>query len=318
MKILEILSRTKNTQFSFELLPPLKGSSIDDIYKTIDPLVEFNPAYINITYHREEVVYKQRENNLLERKTVRKRPGTVAIAAAIKYKYQNIHVVPHIICGGFTKEETENALIDLHFLGIENLLVLRGDPEKSTNRFIPEKEGHAHASELVEQIIQLNNGRYLDDELQNIQATNFTLGVAGYPEKHPEAPNLHTDLLNLKKKIDAGASFIITQMFFDNRKYYDFVKACREYSINVPIIPGIKPISVLNHLNTLPKTFNVDLPDELVNEIIKCKNNNQIRELGIEWGIYQSKDLIKNGVPVIHFYTMGRTDNIYKIAKAVF
>ena len=318
MKIPEILTKTKQTLFSFELLPPLKGGSIDEIYKVIDPLMAFQPPYINITYHREEVVYKKRSGGLLERKTVRKRPGTVAIAAAIKYKYKNVMVVPHIICGGFSKEETENALIDLHFLGIENLLVLRGDPEKTTNLFVPEPDGHAHAVGLVEQINDLNNGRYLDEELQNTQATNFTIGVAGYPEKHIESPNLQSDLHFLKKKVDAGALFIVTQMFFDNRKYFDFVKACRDYGITVPIIPGLKPVSVMNHLNSLPKTFNVDLPDDLVKEMIKCKTNEQVRALGVEWTTEQSKELVKAGVPVIHYYTMGRSDNIYKIAKAVF
>ncbi len=318
MKIPEILKVAKKTLFSFELLPPLKGSSIEEIYKTIDPLVEFNPPYINITYHREEVVYKKRDGGLLERKTVRKRPGTVAIAAAIKYRYKNVHVVPHMICGGFSKEETENALIDLHFLGIENLLVLRGDPEKTTNRFVPEPDGHEHALELIGQISRLNKGIYLDEELQNTQATNFTVGVAGYPEKHIESPNLQSDLHFLKKKVDAGASFIVTQMFFDNKKYFDFVKACRNYGITVPIIPGLKPISVMNHLNSLPKTFNVDLPDELVKEIIKCKTNRQVRELGVEWAIEQSKELVAADVPVIHYYTMGHSDNIYKIAKVIF
>ena len=318
MTIPEILKDTKKTLFSFELLPPLKGSSIDEIYKVIDPLMEFQPPYINITYHREEVVYKKRGGGLLERKTVRKRPGTVAIAAAIKYKYKNVMVVPHIICGGFSKEETENALIDLHFLGIENLLVLRGDPEKTTNLFVPEPDGHAHSIGLVEQISNLNNGKYLDEELQNTQATNFTVGVAGYPEKHIESPNLQSDLHFLKKKADAGASFIVSQMFFDNQKYFDFVKACRDYGITVPIIPGLKPVSVMNHLNSLPKTFNVDLPDDLVREMIKCKTKEQVRDLGVEWTTEQSKGLIAADVPVIHYYTMGKSDNIYRIAKAVF
>ncbi len=318
MKIPDKLKQTDKTLFSFELLPPLKGRSIKEIYNTIDPLMEFKPPYINITYHREEVVYKQREGGLLERKTVRKRPGTVAIAAAIKYKYRDINVVPHLICGGFSKEETENALIDLNFLGIENILLLRGDPERSSNLFIPEKDGHSHALGLVKQVANMNKGIYLDEELENSTPTNFTIGVAGYPEKHIESPNELSDLHFLKQKVEAGAEFIVTQMFFDNQKYYNFVESCRKAGITVPIIPGIKPVAVQNHLSSLPKTFNIDLPEALVKEMIKCKNNKQVRELGVEWAIAQSKDLIKNGVPVIHYYTMGKPDNIYKIAKEVF
>ena len=318
MKIPETLKQNKKSLFSFELLPPLKGRSIKEIYDTIDPLMEFKPPYINITYHREEVVYKKRPDGLLEKKTIRKRPGTVAIAAAIKYKYRDINVVPHLICGGFSKEETENALIDLSFLGIENILLLRGDPEHSTNRFVPEQDGHHNALGLVNQVSDLNNGIYLDEELENSSPTDFTIGVAGYPEKHIESPNDFSDLHFLKKKVEAGAEFIVTQMFFDNQKYYNFVNACRKEGITVPIIPGIKPISVRNHLNSLPKTFNIDLPEALVKELIKCKDNSHVRQLGIEWAIAQSKDLIKNNVPVIHYYTMGKPDNVYKIAKAVF
>ena len=318
MKIPDKLQQTNKSLFSFELLPPLKGSSIKEIYNTIDPLMEFNPPYINITYHREEVVYKKRGGGLLERKTVRKRPGTVAIAAAIKYKYRDLNVVPHLICGGFSKEETENALIDLNFLGIENILLLRGDPEHSSNRFIPEEDGHSNALGLVNQVANLNKGIYLDEELENSTPTNFTIGVAGYPEKHIESPNELSDLHFLKKKVEAGAEFIVTQMFFDNQKYYDFVDACRKEGITVPIIPGLKPIAVQSHLSSLPKTFNIDLPEALVKELIKCDNNKQVRQLGIEWAIAQSKDLIKNNVPVIHYYTMGKPDNVYKIAKAVF
>jgi methylenetetrahydrofolate reductase (NADPH) len=318
MKIPDTLKNTEKTLFSFELLPPLKGSSINEIYNTIDPLMEFKPPYINITYHREEVVYKKRDGGLLERKTVRKRPGTVAIAAAIKYKYRNVNVVPHLICGGFSKEETENALIDLNFLGIENILLLRGDPERTSNLFEPEQDGHVNSIGLVEQVSNLNNGIYLDNELENSSPTNFTIGIAGYPEKHNEAPNIKSDLHFLKKKVDAGAEFIVTQMFFDNQKYYDFIKACRAEGINVPIIPGLKPVSIQNHLTSLPKTFNIDLPDALVKEIIKCKTNMSVRQLGVEWAIAQSKDLIKNNVPVIHYYTMGKSDNIYNIAKGIF
>ncbi len=312
------LKNTDKTLFSFELLPPLKGHSINKIYQTIDPLMEFNPAYINITYHQQEVVYKKRPDGLLEKKTIRKRPGTVAIAAAIKYKYKTVRVVPHLICGGFTKEETENALIDLNFLGIENILILRGDPPKSSSLFIPEVEGHKHAIDLIKQVKDLNKGIYLDNMLENKMLTNFTIGVAGYPEKHNEAPNMNMDLHYLKQKVDAGAEFIVTQLFFDNQKYFDFVHSCREIGIDVPIIPGIKPVSVLSHLNVLPKTFNIDYPEELVKDFIKCKTNEAVRQLGIEWTIHQSKELIKFGVPIIHYYTMGKSDNIYKIAQNVF
>ena len=316
--ILDKIEQRKSSLFSFELLPPLKGRSIKEIYDTIDPLMEFNPPYVNITYHREEVIYKKREGGLLERKTVRKRPGTVAIAAAIKNKYKDINVVPHLICGGFSKEETENALIDLHFLGVKNILILRGDPEHGSNGFVPEPDGHKHALGLVEQVVNLNKGIYLDDELENSTATDFTIGVAGYPEKHAEAPNVNMDLQYLKNKVDAGAKFIVTQMFFDNQKYYDFVNACRKENINVPIIPGIKPIAVGSHLNNLPKIFNIDLPDDLVKAIQSCKNNKEVRQVGVEWAIAQSLDLKKNNVPAIHYYTMGKPDNIYNIAKAVF
>jgi methylenetetrahydrofolate reductase (NADPH) len=280
--------------------------------------MEFKPPYINITYHREEAVYKKRNDGLLEKRTVRKRPGTVAIAAAIKNKYRDIDVVPHLICGGFSKEETENALIDLNFLGIENLLVLRGDPEPGMNVFKPEPHGHANAIGLLKQVMDLNQGIYLDEELQNSTATNFTLGVAAYPEKHQEAANASMDMFYLKQKVDAGAKFIVTQMFFDNDKYYQFVKSCRDNDIHVPIIPGIKPVSVLSHLSVLPKTFNIDLPEDLTKAILSCKNNIEVRQLGVEWAIEQSKDLKRNNVPAIHYYTMGKPDNIYKIAKAVF
>ena len=317
MKIIDHFNQTKKTLFSFELLPPLKGDNIESIYKTIDPLFEFNPPYINVTYHKEEVVFKELDNGLLQKKVVRKRPGTVAISAAIMNKYK-IDVVPHIICGGFNKEETENALIDLHFLGIENLLVLRGDPDKNTKRFISEPDGHPYAVDLLKQVVDLNKGKYLDEELENKTATHFTCGVAGYPEKHNEAPNMLSDLYFLKKKIEAGAEFIVTQMFYDNQKYYDFVKACRDEGILVPIIPGIKPIATKSQMTVLPQTFHIDIPEALVKELIKCKNTTDARQVGVEWAIEQSKDLIKHNVPVLHFYTMGKSDNIQRIAKAVF
>ncbi len=318
MKVIDDLKKAEKTLFSFEILPPLKGKDINLLYDVIDPLMEFDPKYLNITYHREELVYKRHKSGLLEKKTVHKRPGTVAIAAAIKYKYQKVNVVPHIICGGFTREETENALIDLHFLGIRNLLVLRGDPLAADKSFIPEPAGNANAIDLIHQIQRLNKGQYLDEELENTTKMDFSLGIAGYPEKHIESANMETDLFYLKKKIEAGADYIVTQLFFDNRKYLSFVDACRKIGITVPIVPGLKPISVQRHLNILPSTFNIDIPEDLAKEVRKCKNDTEVRLVGIEWATMQSKELIENNVPAVHFYTMGKADNIYKIAKAVF
>lgn len=317
MKIPEILKQSDKTQFSFELLPPLKGGSIKDIYEVIDPLMEFKPPYINVTYHQEEIVLKKLQNGLLQQKTVRKRPGTVAMAAAIKNKYK-VELVPHLICGGFSKEETENALIDLNFLGINNLLALRGDIQAGQKRFMTAENGHSHALGLVEQITDLNKAKYLDEELHNKQATNFSVGVAGYPEKHPEAPNMEMDIFYLKKKIEAGAEFIVTQMFFDNQKYFDFVELCKKNGINVPIIPGIKPISAGNQLSVLPKIFSIDIPEALTKEIVNCTNKEHIKKVGIDWAVQQSKELKNAGVPVIHYYTMGRATNVYEIAKQVF
>lgn len=316
-KIIDILKNTKKTLFSFELLPPLKGNSIESIHKTIDPLMEFDPLYINVTYHQEEVEYKKRKDKLLEKRVVKKRPGTVAISAAIKYKYK-VKVIPHMICGGFTKEETEYALIDLNFLGIDNLLVIRGDPAPEQKHFIPEPEGHHHALGLVNQISDLNKGKYLDEELVNMTSTNFSIGVAGYPEKHPESPNRDSDFYFLKKKVDAGADYIITQMFFDNNNFYDFVKKCRDKGITVPIIPGIKPLSTRNHLKYLPKTFGIDLPEPLVKEVLKCKTPEAVKQAGIEWATEQSRGLMNFGSPVIHYFTLGKTNSIREIAKAVF
>ncbi|MEA2106023.1 MAG: methylenetetrahydrofolate reductase [NAD(P)H] [Bacteroidota bacterium] len=317
MKVIDKIKKAKNTLFTFELLPPLKGHTIEEIYAAIDPLIEFNPAYINITYHQQEVIYKNREDGFLEKKIIRKRPGTVAIAAAIQNKYK-ITVVPHLVCGGFTKEETEDALIDLHFLGINNLLVLRGDPVPGNKRFIPEPGGHKHSSELIEQIMDLNQGKYLHEHLVNAMPTNFSVGVAGYPEKHVEAPNMEVDIEYLKLKIDKGAEYIVTQMFFDNQKYFDFVEKCRNVGIDVPIIPGLKPVATLNDVRLLPRAFNIDLPNELIGEIKKCKSNKEVREVGVDWAIMQSKELIQNGVPGIHYYTLDQSDNIRKIAKTVF
>lgn len=316
MKVIDHLKNAKSTLFSFEILPPLKGKSIQSIYDGIDPLMEFKPKYINVTYHREEYIYKERDEGLLKKISIRKRPGTVGICAAIMNKY-DVDAIPHLICGGFSKEETENALIDLQFLGIDNVLALRGDPIKTENSFKPHPEGHRYAKELIDQIVEMNQGKYLSEDY-NLEPTDFCIGAAGYPEKHFEAMNLSTDLKYLKEKVDAGASYLVTQMFFDNQKYFDFVKSCREMDINVPIIPGLKPLKTLQHATFLPKFFNIDLPDTLATEVLKCKTNDAIRELGIEWGIQQAKDLKAAGVPGLHFYTMSDSSSVRAIASEIF
>ncbi len=317
MKVVDhIREANGKTLFSFEILPPVKGESVQNIFDAIDPLMEFKPPFIDVTYHREEYMYKKRENGLLERVTTRKRPGTVGICAAILNKY-GVDPVPHIICGGFNKEETENALIDLDFLGVENVLVLRGDAIKSEGRFEPDPEGHSYASELMDQVLELNQGIYLHDEVTR-NPTNFSIGVAGYPEKHFEAPSLKSDMKYLKLKVDKGAEYIVTQMFFDNDKYFEFVGKCRANGINVPIIPGLKPITTLKHMSLLPSIFHVDLPDALVDELEKCKSNAEVREVGIEWCIHQSKDLMERGAPVLHYYTMSKSKVVKRIAEALF
>jgi methylenetetrahydrofolate reductase (NADPH) len=317
MKVTDHIKNATNTLFSFEILPPLKGQDINSIFGAIDPLMDFKPAFIDVTYHREEYIYKNRENGLLEKKTTRKRPGTVGICAAIMNKYK-VDAVPHIICGGFNKEETENALIDLNFLGIDNVLALRGDHIKSEGSFVADPEGHRYASELLSQIKGMNNGIYLDDDLQNAVPTNFCIGVAGYPEKHFEAPNLKTDLKYLKLKQDLGAEYVVTQMFFDNQKYFDFVNKCREEGIHIPIIPGLKPITTEKQITVLPSIFHIDLPCELSEAVEACKNAEQVKQVGIEWTIQQSKELVKFGVPVLHYYSMGRSQAVKQIASAVF
>ncbi len=317
MKVIDHINNAKKPIFSFEILPPLKGQNIQAIYDSIDPLMEFNPPFVNVTYHREEVVYKRHDSGLLEQKTIKKRPGTVGICAAIQNKYK-IDAVPHILCGGFSKEDTENALIDLDFLGIENVLALRGDSIKGETYFVPEKNGHQYAADLVGQVKAMNCGEYLDDELQNTTPTNFCIGVAGYPEKHFEAPSLNNDIKWTKAKVEAGAEYIITQLFFDNKKYFDYVKRCREAGITVPIIPGIKPVATKKHLSVLPHFFNVDLPDDLVKSVVDCKDNKEVRQVGVDWAIEQCKELRDAGVPVLHFYSMGKVDNIQAIGKAVF
>lgn len=317
MKVIDHIKNSKKTLFSFEILPSLKGKDINDIYHSIEPLMEFNPAFINVTYHREELVFKKLSNGLHQRISTRKRPGTVSICAAIKYKF-GVDTVPHLICGGFTADETEAALLDMHYLGINNVLALRGDPIKGESFFVPQTGGHANADTLVKQIAQMNKGRYLDDEIVEGIPTDFCIGVAGYPEKHFEAQNMKTDIKYLKKKVDAGAHYIVTQLFFDNKKYFRFVDECRKAGIKVPIIPGLKPITTLKHISFLPKTFNIDIPEELADELEKCKSNDQIEKVGIEWGIKQCKELIDAGIPVLHFYTMGKSNAVKEICKAVF
>lgn len=303
--------------FSFEILPPLKGQNIQSIFDGINPLMEFNPPFIDVTYHREEYEYKELANGLLQKKVVKKRPGTVGICAGIQNKYQ-VDAIPHVLCGGFSKEDTENLLIDLDFLGIDNLVALRGDAVKSETYFKAEKEGHNYASELVTQISNLNKGIYLDEDLQNTNKTNFCIGVAGYPEKHMEAPSMDSDIHFLKQKIKNGADYIITQMFFDNQKYFDFVAKCRASGITVPIIPGLKPIATKKQLNLIPHRFKVDLPDDLIMEVVKAKDNDAVKQIGIEWCTQQSKELVKAGIPLLHYYSMGKAENVKAIARSIF
>ncbi len=317
MKVTEHIKRAKKTLFSIEILPPLKGKSIQSIFDGIDPLMEFKPSFVDVTYHREEYIYKKREGGYLEKVSTRKRPGTVGICAAIINRYK-VDAVPHIICGGFSREETENALIDLHFLGIDNVLALRGDSIKSEPAFVPEPNGHKYASDLVKQIVKMNKGQYLEEDLETVAPTSFCIGVAGYPEKHFEAANMTSDLKYLKQKVAAGAEFIVTQMFFDNAKYFEFVKKCRDMDINVPIIPGLKILTTKNQSNVLPKTFKIDIPHELHDQVEKCKTDSEAREAGIEWCIQQSKELIKFGVPCLHFYTMGTSEATRRVASKVF
>lgn len=317
MKVTDYIAQAKKPLITFEIIPPLKGASIESIFEALDPLMEFKPPFIDVTYHREEYVYKQREKGLLERRTIRKRPGTVGICAAIMNRYQ-VDAVPHIICGGFTREETENALIDLNFLGVQNVLALRGDAMKSDGHFKPEADGHRYATELIDQIVSMNEGNYLDEDIQNSMATDFCIGVAGYPEKHYEAPNMDYDLYYLKQKVDKGGSYIVTQLFYDNAKYFSFVEKCREIGINVPIIPGLKPIATKKHLTILPRIFHLDMPSDLVKAVQACKNNEEVRQVGVEWAIQQSKELIAGGAPCLHFYTMGKSDNVLRIAGELF
>jgi methylenetetrahydrofolate reductase (NADPH) len=318
MKITEHLKKAKNkTLFSFEIIPPKKGNNIQELYDNIDPLMEFNPPFIDVTTSREEYVYVDKGNGLLDRKITRTRPGTLGICAAIKHKY-DVDTVPHVLCGGFTKEETEYLLVDCDYLGIQNVMALRGDAMSHQKYFEKTNGGHPFAKDLVTQINDLNSGKYLHDVIETSHKSNFCIGVAGYPEKHLESPSMQTDLKYLKEKVDAGADYIVTQMFFDNQKYFDFVDAARAIGIDVPIIPGIKPIAVTRHLQLLPQVFRIDLPETLIKAVQNCKTNKEVSQVGIEWAIQQSKELLEAGVPVLHYYSMGKSDNIKKIASAIF
>ncbi|MFC6858333.1 methylenetetrahydrofolate reductase [NAD(P)H] [Zunongwangia sp. SCSIO 43204] len=318
MKVTEHIEKAKGkTLFSFEIVPPQKGKNIQELYDNIDPLMEFNPPFIDVTTSREEHIYIKRDDGLLERKITRMRPGTVGICAAIKQKY-DVDTIPHVLCGGFTKEETEYVLVDCHYLGIENVMALRGDAMKHQRYFEPTKGGHIYANELVGQIRDLSKGKYLNEVIDSENHPDFCIGVAGYPEKHLESPSLETDLKKLKAKVDAGADYVVTQMFFNNQAYFEFVEKAKEMGINVPIIPGIKPIAVKKHLQLLPHVFSIDLPQALIESVEACKNNKEVRQVGIEWAIEQTKELKAAGVPVLHFYSMGKSSNIKQIAEAVF
>lgn len=317
MQISELINSEKKTDFSFEVLPPLKGTGTKSLFRTIDTLKEFNPKYINITTHRSEYVYNEQEDGTYIRSRVRRRPGTVAVASAIMQKY-DIKVVPHVVVSGATKEDIEYMLLDLQFLGIKDVLVLRGDKAKDDARFVPMANGYSHATELMEQINQFNAGYFIDGSPIKNPGEPFSMGVAAYPEKHEEAPNLEFDLAMLKKKQELGADYAVTQMFFDNEKYYSFVQKAREAGVTIPIIPGIKPIAKMSQFTVVPKTFHLDLPEALSSEMEKCTTDEQIKQVGIEWCTEQCRDLMRNGVPSIHFYTVSAVDSIKEIAKAIY
>lgn len=317
MKVTEHIIQAKGkTLFSFELIPPQKGRSIQELYDNIDPLMEFKPPFIDVTTSREEYIYIDRDG-LLDKKLTRMRPGSVGICASITHKYE-VDTIPHVLCGGFTKEETEYLLVDCHYLGIDNVMALRGDAMKEEKYFKPTNGGHCYASDLVEQIVNMNNGQFLHEVVETDNKSNFCIGVAGYPEKHMEAPSMDADIRRLKQKVDAGADYVVTQMFFDNKRYFDFVENARNAGITVPIIPGIKPLAVKRHLQLLPQVFKLDIPDVLVKEVEKCKTNADARQVGVEFAIQQSKELMAAGVPVLHYYSMGKSSNIQAIAKEVF
>jgi methylenetetrahydrofolate reductase (NADPH) len=317
MKVTEHFEQAKGkTLISFEVLPPLKGGGMKAIFNTLDALAEFKPPFIDVTYHREEFLYRKRPSGYYEKAAIRKRPGTVGICAAIMHRY-GVDAVPHLICGGFTVEETENALIDLNFLGINNVLALRGDPRQFEDKFIPEENGHRYALDLVKQMQGMNEGRYLDASITNGDPTDFCIGIAGYPEKHFEAPSFNNDLQFAKQKIDAGAAYIVTQMFFDNKHYFDYVEKCRAVGINVPIVPGLKPLTKKYQLNAIPRKFFINMPDDLVDAVMDAKDDEAVRQVGIEWSTMQSKELKAAGVPCLHYYTMGDTATTKAILEQV-
>ena len=318
MKVTDYLKNAgNNTLISFEVLPPLKGSGMQDIFNLLDPLMEFKPPFIDVTYHREEYIYKKQDSGYYEKTAIRKRPGTVGICAAIMHRY-DVDAVPHLICGGFNREDTENALIDLNFLEINNVLALRGDALQFDSKFVPEPGGNAYALDLVKQVDDMNHGRYLDENIENGQKTDFCIGIAGYPEKHFEAPNMESDLAFIKQKVEAGADYIVTQMFFDNKKYFEYVESCRNAGIHIPIVPGLKPLTKMYQLSSIPRHFYINLPDDLVSAFLSAKTMEAKRQVGIEWCVAQSQELKAAGVPCLHYYTMGDVDTIKKIAESVF
>ncbi len=317
-KVIDILNNSQRPFASFELVPPLKGSDVTRLYDSIDPLMEFEPPFINVTCHRDEVEYVPNADGTYTKMTLAKRPGTIAIVAAIMRRYPDLEIVPHVICGGASRSKVESELLDLHFLGIQNVVALRGDAIPGQRFFIPEADGFSHSSELVALISSLNQGRYLDPTVKNGLSTDFCVGVAAYPEKHYEAANLDTDIQYLKQKVEAGADYIVTQMFFDNSSYFRFVERVREAGITVPVIPGLKPISSQRQIDLLPRSFHIDIPQPLVSELSKAKSADAAYQTGIEWAIQQSRDLLAHGVPAIHYYTMAKTDNVRQIVKAVF
>ncbi len=317
MKVTQVLAEAKEPIVSFEILPPTKGKSISSIYEHLDPLMEFNPAFVNVTYHRAEQVFKRRNDGSFERVEIRKRPGTVGICAALMNKYK-VEAIPHLICGGFSKEETENALIDLDFLGIKNVLALRGDAAANEKFFAPHPNGHRYAEDLVKQIVRLNNGLYMEDDIMDGAKTDFCIGIAGYPEKHFESPNSDTDIYYLKRKIELGANYVTTQLFYDNKHYYNYLNKCAEAGVNVPIIPGLKPLTNKKQLTGIPRVFNVEVPVELYTEMMKAKSDADCEQIGTEWLLHQCRDLLKNNAKVLHFYTLGKPGVIYNVLKQLF
>ena len=319
MKITELIAQDARTAFSFEVLPPMKGTGLDRLRAVVDKLREFDPKYINITTHSAEYVYEERADGLMQRHAVRRRPGTVAVAAALQYEY-GIPVVPHVLCQGFTREETEYVLLDLQFLGMTNILAMRGDKPKMPNLSKPPQKGEVneHATDLIEQINEFNKGRFIDGTEMKEHGVPFSYGVACYPERHEEAPNMESDLHWFRRKVELGAEYGVTQLFYNNAAYFDFVGQVRAMGIGVPIIPGIKPFSKLSQLTSIPKTFRVEMPEALTKEAYKCKTDEDAYHLGVEWGIAQCKELIAHGVPSIHFYSMGAAESIREIARAVY